>query len=168
MKYVFGLFVILLSFLMGCTSEGTSSGEDCKMGRPAPMFSDTMRFVAQHRFEAEGQKGIEAVKLKNGLDLEILQTGCNDLMQEFRIKQKGDYQYKDDRFWIQGASQSMALLSVTSPNLAGLNQWAMTIANFESSMKLAEPFEPEPGIAVTVDKILGKEQATLIIRLEQK
>ncbi len=166
MKYIIYFFILIL---LGACGKGSLNPEKkCPMGKPIAIFSDTMAVVSDHKFEANGQEGIETVNFKNGILLELIQSGCDKLTQDFRITQQGNFEMKKDSFWINGAAQSLKLFSTYSPNLMGLNQWAMVINENKDKIKLVEPFYPQMGISITIDKITGKNETTLLLKLQQE
>lgn len=166
MKYFPSILFILL-FLASCGSSGQqNNGSDQCETKPSAIFSDTMAIVKGHNFEAKAENSTEEVILKNDVRIEILQSGCEVLRQEFRITRKGDFMKMEDSFWISGAFQTLGQLSDSSPALKGLESFANVIAQNLPKMKLAQPFYPEPEYSITVDKIANAEAGTIIVIIE--
>ena len=155
--------------LIGCTSSSQNEDDKCQTS-PSPIFSDTMKIVASHSFELEdnGENSHEEAVLNNGMSVELLQSGCNVAEQEFRIRlKKGDYTKEPDAFWIARAFQTIGVLSVSSPALRGLEQYANIMARNAESTKLGQAYFPDPTLSVTLDKIVDKENGTIIIKLKE-
>ena len=94
---ILSFIFLLATVFIGCGNESSPSKktseqnqEKCKYGTPTPIFSDALSKVTDHSFSAEGQKGIEEVSFENGVELELLQSGCNEILQsyQFKINQK--------------------------------------------------------------------------------
>ncbi len=167
MRYYLLFFIVTLFVYSSCDFGSKGDTHNCKMGKPAPMFSDTMKFVQQHQFFVQGNMGVETVHFDNMFRLEIYQSGCDKLKQEFRVTQPGKFDGLEDAFWVKGAYQSLMMFSGVSMKLAGLKPWAEIIQKNADKIKLAEPFSPEPGIQIVVDRIMGNKEATIIIQFEQ-
>jgi len=169
MKNLF-LFLLPISFfLFGCQSDKKNAPkkEDCLMGKPVPMFSDTMEIVERHQFSLNEQIGSEFAVLKKGLMVEIIQSGCDKVSQEFRFTRPGDFRKMDDAFWIKGAYSTFGFLSDASPALGGMRNWAELIARAEDAVKIGQPFNPDPGVEVVIDKIANDREAIIIVKMEQ-
>lgn len=167
MKYV--LFIssfLVIFFSCGNTNSQNNETEKCTTS-PSPIFSDTMKIVEKQNFEANGQDSNEEVFLKNGLKLEVLQSGCKYLRQEIRITRSGDFLEMEDPFWMSVAYQTLGLLSEQSPQLAGLQQYATIIAQHSSSAKLGQAFFPEPSLSISVDKIVNEQEGSSIIVMQE-
>ena len=98
MKYF--LQVILLTLgLIGCQSNsGKDPFENCKYGKPKPIFPAESPMVNQHSFEIKGMEGIEEVSFSNGLSVTLVQTGCDYIQQEFQFTVPGNHQDKEAGF----------------------------------------------------------------------
>lgn len=146
--------------------QDSQSGK-CKFGDPTAMFSDTMVAVKKHHFEIKDKTGIELAAFKSGMMLEVEQSGCNDIHQQFTFILPGDFSKTDDAFWKTLAVKNFRLLSDASPRLTGFNNWADAIERVLPQLKLAEPIEIDKGIQVRIDKILSQNQGMLVVQLSQ-
>ena len=160
----FCIFFTLSSLLIACKND--SSGK-CKFGEPTAMFSDTMEMVKKHHFEIKEKTGIELAAFKNGMMLEVEQSGCNEIHQQFTFILPGDYSKSDDTFWKVLTVKNFKILAASSPKLFPFNGWAEAIEGVSPQIKLSEPFEVDKGIQVRIDKILSANQAMLVVQLSQ-
>ena len=76
------VIITALILLNACQSDSSKTGK-CKYGKPTAIFADTMPTVAKHLFQIKDGVGIEMVVFSNKLLLEIEQSGCNDIHQQF-------------------------------------------------------------------------------------
>ncbi len=163
----FLLFILILIITACQNNTQQESKADCPTS-PAAIFSDTMSIINEHSFEVKGQSGSERAIIFNGLVIEVFQDGCEKLSQEFRIIQKGDFTQFGDDFWVHSTAQTFDFLSNSSPSLAGFKQWVNIILQFKPKIKLAEPFYPDPAVGVTIDKIVSKQEAIIIFKIQEK
>ncbi len=162
------VFIICVTIYACPSSNKTNVAADkCKYGTPTPVFSKDLEKVADHFFSSEGQKGMEKVKFENGLELELLQAGCNDLMQSYQFAMKGDLN-GDDQFWVEQAVEQFRYLSTLSDNHISFSLWAGAIAKSAEFISLGESFEPEPNTFIKIDKIPSGEKTILVVTFEAK
>jgi hypothetical protein len=154
---------LLLKLLNACQN----TTEKCKFGAPKAIFSDTMKAVKKHHFELKEQTGIEMVAFENGMLLELEQSGCNDIHQQFTFFMPGDFSKAEDNVWKLLAIKNFQMLSSYSPSLLSFRDWASAIDNVKDKMKLAEPIEVEKNTHVRIDKIVSPDKAMLVIQLSQ-
>ena len=155
--------ILSLLFLFSCKSE---TGK-CKYGDPVAIFSDTMEMVKKHHFEVKEKTGIEFVTFKNGLLLEVEQSGCNTITQQYTFEIMGNFSKMEDAFWKVLAIKNFALLATLSPKLSSLNAWAQAMDNVQDKLKLAEPIEVDKGIFIRLDKVVSADRAMLVVQLSQ-
>ena len=155
----------------GCGNEPSRTAEttstDCKYGTPTPIFTPTLEQVETHSFSAQGQKGVEKIKFKNGTELELYQSGCDDLIQSYQFI-LDTTETGDDRYWVEKAVAQMRFLAGLSEEYLTFNLWANAIANNSEVISLGEAFEPEPYTFIMIDKIPSGDKTILVITLEAK
>lgn len=162
---VVALFFILFA---ACKSDSSSTGK-CKYGKPTAIFADTMQTVAKHFFQIKDGVGVEMVVFNNKLLLEIEQSGCNDIHQQFSFIMFGKFKdVADDNIWKQLAIKHFRDLAQISPSLAAFNAWADAIESVKDKLKLSEPVELEGKNMVRIDKILSEDKATLVVQFSSK
>ncbi len=155
---VFGALILLLA----CQEKTT-----CKF-KPEPIFSKDLPHIVQYNFEKEGSQSLESVMLDRGILLEVGQEVCGDTKQEFRFTVQGDYAAQPDSFWLKEASRQFVFLSSFSPKQAALKDWGDMIELRRGDMRIGESREVQPGVFVRVDRVVGPEEATLLVVFSQK
>ncbi len=168
------LISILSTISFACRNGDSSSNENpdsleeaCKYGAPTPIFSKELEKVTDHFFSVKGQKGVERVQFENGMELELLQSGCDELLQSYRFSLSKDLN-GDDQFWIEQAIEQFRYLSTLSENHLSLSLWAGAIANSTEYISLGVSFEPEPNTFIKIDKIPSIEKTILVVTFEGK
>jgi hypothetical protein len=161
---VFSLIFLFFTLFTACK---TDNGK-CKFGDPVAIFSDTMQAVKNHHFEIKDKTGIEYVVLKNGLLLEIEQSGCNTINQQFTFEIMGDFSKQNDDFWKTLAAKNFQLLSNASVKLQPFIAWSEAIESVKSKLKLAEAIEIQNKMHVRLDKIVSADRAMLVVQLSQE
>lgn len=158
---VLGTFLVVL---IACNSKEEGK---CKFGQPTAIFSDTMKVIKKHHFEIKDKTGVEMAAFSNGMMLEVEQSGCNDIHQQFTFILPGDFASTNDDFWKTLAVKNFKLLAESSPQLTAFTGWAQAIESVSDKLKLAEPIEVEKGTRIRIDKILSSNQAMLVVQFSQ-
>ncbi len=157
--------VCCLLSIISCKTKTTAP---CKYGDPTAIFSDTMHNVKKHFFQVKDGTGIEMVAFKDNYLLEVEQSGCEDIQQQFSFIIHGKFMDAPDSFWIQLAVKQFKDMSKMSPKLAPFTAWAEAIEVLKDKIKLSEPTEIQPKFLCRIDKVVSPEQATLVVLLSQK
>ncbi len=167
---VFAAFLLILT-AFSCADSSTKT---CKVGAPQAIFKNGMPTVKKTYFEvkheASGENvGIEMVAFDNKLLLEIEQSGCTDILQQFTFIMFGKFpEQSDDEIWKTLAIRHFRDLAKIAPELTAFNGWADAIESVKKDMKLAEVTKVGEGFNVRIDKILSADKATLVVRFSQK
>jgi hypothetical protein len=146
----------------------------CKIGAPKAIFSDSMPTVKKHYFEVKKETsgenvGVEMVAFDNKLLLEIEQSGCTDILQQFSFIMFGKFPADtNDELWKVLSIRHFRDLAKISPQLTAFNGWADAIESVQKDMKLGEITKVGEGFNVRIDKILSDDKATLVVRFSQK
>lgn len=128
-----------------------------------------MQTVAKHFFQIKDNVGIEMVVFNNKLLLEIEQSGCNDIHQQFSFVMFGKFKnIENDDVWKQLAIKHFRDLAQISPTLTAFNGWADAIESVKDKLKLSEPIEVEGKTQVRIDKILSEDKATLVVQFSSQ
>ncbi len=159
--------IILSLFLWGCNSTNSSSDPfaDCKYSAPEAVFPDTLGAVVQQSFKLDQTTSIETVQFRNGLILELIQSGCNSRKQEYRFTLPPTKDNSPETTFI-AAENAMSYLSGLSPAHRSLKDWARMIAQNRSTMKIAQPLDLGGGFSLTVDKVSGGNQEVVLVTME--
>jgi hypothetical protein len=155
------IFILLGVMLFGCKS-------DCKFGKPIAIFPNGLPIVTEQHFEARAADAVESILFKNGLRLQITQSGCNDLKQVFEFTQQGNFSGREDAFWKQVAIDQLKMMSSMHVSLQTFGLWAKAIEGILPTLKLGEVTEIEPNTYVKIDKITNGKDAILLLELSKK
>ncbi len=148
------------------TEQSSPAKTPCKFGQPKAIFSDAITQVSTHKFSVEGQKSLESMNLVNGVRLDLYQDGCDHLRQEFQFSFAPNNSLSSDSTWILEAAKQLDYLATFSERHAAFGIWARAIRQLQPQMQIGRPLEPEEGTLITVDRLRGKQEHTLIIRME--
>ena len=99
---------IVFALLLLLSYQCSDPKPECKYGSPEPIFSKENKKVNQHAFGIEGQRAYEEILFENDLNLEIIQSGCDDITQVFQFNFPGDYSKEPISTWIELAIQNFA------------------------------------------------------------
>jgi len=163
--------IIVLScwmlMIVSC-SENTPDKEKCRFGEPTAIFNTNNPAISSTDFQKNGRVGIETVQFKNQLSLELTQSGCQEIIQDFAFTLPMTNPEADGQFWIQQGEQLMRYLGNTDPSLMQFGEWANMIAQASNEMKLGQAKEIQTGYFVTIDKISGNAETIIKVSLEGK
>ena len=163
-------FIFLFSWtllIISCSGE-TVKEEKCRFGEPTAIFNTNNTAISSTDFKIQGRTGIENVKFKNQLSLELTQSGCQEIIQDFAFSLPMTNPEADGQFWIKQGEQLMRFMGNTDPSLMQFSEWANMIAQASKEMKLGQAKEIQTGYFVTVDKIAGNEETIIKVTLEGK
>lgn len=148
--------------------EQSPEQSDCKYGKPLAIFSDELPQITAHKFESEGQKGIETVHFENQTILELYQSGCNEIRQEYRFLLPEDFRQKEDVFWKDLAIEKLTYVGNLDEKYAVLGIWVGAIEQLKDQLKIGQFSEAEPGTFIMIDKLAEPESSILMIVLERR
>jgi hypothetical protein len=155
-------FLALLFFLASCNDVQTPA---CKYGEPVAMFSPEMAGVVKHDFSGEGQEATESIGLERGWEIQILQSGCDAIRQEFRflLKDEGDEEINP----VDKCGAIFLSLSGMDPSLAGLANWGNVIMENSESFNLGAFTQVAEGFYIKIDRIKQGKDTLLIAILSE-
>ncbi len=156
--------VILFAVLLACKN----SEPKCRFGEPTPILSDKLPHVKLHEFEKKGGESVESVIFDNQVALEIAQSGCESIRQEFRFAAPGDRRQVADSLWAKEAVRQLVFLSSLGPKQAPLRAWADALEKARPDMKLGEETSLGGGVVAQVNKVAGADQSVLTLVFSQK
>ena len=158
----FFFFCSLLAFLTACHSA--QKGSDCAT-TPSAIFSADLPDVDAHDFHQTGAEGLEIVSFHSGVFLEVFQTGCDSLRQEFRFRIPGIEESETPGFWLEEAQNQFRALGALGPEYAPFTHYADALALQDEAFHLAQPMEVDNGFWIQIDQIKSFDGPTLIIVL---
>lgn len=156
------LFIFVIFLCWQCTND---SKPTCKYGNPEPIFSTEFEKVSGHKFEMKGQEAYENVLFHNGLKLEIIQSGCDNINQAFHFLLPGDFSKESPDFWKEVAIQNFGFLSTVSDKHMSLHHLSNSIRNSYHKIKLGQTVRLEEGYFLKIDKVLSPDTGVLILEL---
>lgn len=156
-------FLLLSAYI----AVGCARAQKCKY-RPSPIFAAGLPRVVQYQFEEEGRYSLESVLFDTGVLLEVEQDICTNSVQDYRFKVMGDYSAYPDSLWFREAVLQFNFLSRLSASHEPLRMWAARIDEVRSDLKLGQEAEVAENIFITVDKVVGPEESTLLVRFAQR
>ncbi len=146
-------------------SCNNADSEKCKYGAPTPVFSKEIKSVTGHSFEAKGQESTEVATFENGMQLQLKQSGCNDIKQEFQFTIERPSEGQPN--WFLLVSEQFIYLSSLSEQTVSMGMWASVISSNASLFKFGLPIEVEKGFFVKIDKIDSGNNAILLVELSE-
>ena len=164
------LILFLSTAFLTCKEKEKTTGEkkpfsDCKCGRPTPIFNNNVPdFISGHNFAITSDAGVEIVTYKNGTKLQIVQTGCNDIKQEFSFIY-ADQLHKNlpDSSWVQNAIDEFKKIGNAAPAYQPFSLWGSAIASRKEEFHIGEDKELEKGFFMKIDKIVSASETTMIV-----
>ena len=154
--------VLIVATFINCQSGGN---EKCKYGAPTAIFSQNLPTVVRHSFEAKGQEANEKVLFDNGISLEINQSGCNAVKQQFIFTLPTFPQGEPN--WIFIGAGLLKKFGELGDNFMPFVLWGDAIEKKMNEMKIGEPTELESGHYVTINKTIFPEKSILEVELSE-
>ncbi|KGE86159.1 MAG: hypothetical protein ACE362_03730 [Phaeodactylibacter xiamenensis] len=158
--FSFGLWA--LSWLGGCASDPPQrqSFEDCLYGAPEPIFDASLPGVSQHRFELQPGKGVERFVLNQSTIVQIEQTGCDQIRQEFTFSWDAAARRED---WAAQAIQKYRELGeLGAPYLSFSAISEVLQARKEKLRPRGEAISLQPGLAFRITAAETGQQSKLV------
>lgn len=166
--YKIRITVLLLGIfaILQCKNKDNNKPfANCKCGTPRPVFNESLpEHIAGRNFSITNSSGVELVRFTNGTTLQIVQTGCNDIKQEFSFtyKDKKMLSYSDAQ-WVQNAIDEFLRMGSFSENFASFKLWGEAILAFKNDFKIGEDKELQKGFFIKIDRIISGEETTMIV-----
>ena len=130
-----------------------------------------MQGITKHEFSLAATKSVERVAFDNGSALEIIQSGCAKIKQQFVFNLPGDFTQAGAStavFWTDNAIQQFNTLAKLDPKLNGLAMWSSALNAVKAELKIQEPLELEPHRFISLDRIVSENSALLIVTLSEE
>lgn len=153
-------------FALGCGSG--SDATTCPAGTPAPIASDTMAAVAAHHFERQGQESVEELTLVDGGRIELYQSGCDLIRQEFRFLAPAPPGEVSAQDLFSEAAARFRKMSGLSPSWAPFAQWADAIEAIAAEGRPGVPVELPGHIRLRVEDYRMGPEWWIVVVLEQQ
>jgi hypothetical protein len=172
----FFFFLITFITLVGCknssstpnTEKNPATGfKNCKYGAPTAIFVEPAADITYHTFVLTKDVGLENVNFKDGTLLDVEQSGCDFIQQQYTFTFKGNFTALSDQDWKAKTIEWFKKIGGFSQKYAPFSQWADAIKNLPSDARLGEQYQLEKGSDYTafvkIDKIVSATEAKLIV-----
>lgn len=170
MKIKMMLLLLLGLFVFACKDKEKAVEEkkpfaNCKCGRPTPIFNQNIpEFVSGHNFAITSDAGVEIITYNDGTKLQIVQTGCNDIRQEFSfIYSDQSVKALSDSDWVQKAIDEFKKIGNSAPDYQPFALWGNAIASRKEEFHIGEDKEMEKGFFMKIDRIVSAAETTMIV-----
>ena len=168
-KFILGLF---LGIFLSCgqenpTNQNHNGFKHCAAGTPNAIFSSELDLIKKHDFQLKARSGVESIVFKDDLALQIFQTGCEQITQEFNFTLSGDFSDKKQVEWVDECIRLFRYMSTASPKHAIFNMWAGEIDRNKLHIKLGEKYQLAEGFFIKLNKIASSDQAFLAVTVSQ-
>lgn len=167
---LFVLFCIALLGFAGCANEPPADElfTDCRYAAPKPIFHEGLESVARHHFQLEQGKAVESLSFDDGLQLQILQTGCDHIHQEFRFELDGGDTAAPDNFWISEAAGQFYRLGQLGASYVVYLSLARALDERNGQFRLGESIELQAGFYAKVERQNSRGRQLLAVSLSEQ
>ena len=166
------LLAMALLALSGCKEDTAPASADpfadCRYGAPKPIFNEGISSVVQHDFRLEEDRAVEALSFDDGLQLSILQTGCDYIHQEFRFELMDHYEGAPASYWMQEAVNKFYRLGQLGPAYVIYVSVADALKKKGNEIGLGQSAELQPGFYARIDKAKSRNVDILIVTLSEQ
>ncbi|MEM6318191.1 MAG: hypothetical protein AAF960_11010 [Bacteroidota bacterium] len=167
-----GLITFLLTLPLTSCDDGQTNERkpfgNCRYGAPKAIFNATIPKIEQHTFELHTQSAIELVSFDGGIDLELIQSGCEKPKQEFQFTLSTNTKSFKDGDWLASAVDMFGFMGNLAPELQPFLLWQGALKDRFEQLKIGQPQALEAGYFVKIDKIAGEDSGTLLVTLYQE
>lgn len=160
---------ILVFLLLVCACGETPKAsentfEECLYEQPEAIFSSSVPTVVNHEFIMNGRVGVERIVFESGLQIDIHQSGCDELQQNF-------FFYLDKSLsataTITQAAEYFYDLGTLDEAYLPLYEWGDLINKHAAAISLEQSYVVYPGFYVTIKQYKKKSNHLLEVVLSQ-
>lgn len=164
----FGLLMFCGLLICSCSSSSEKSFKDCPESTPDAIFSAIdVSLMLSHHFEISGFRSIEEILLISDVHLELLQTGCSPMIQQFTIQFPIDHEISEHKHDLATfTSEAFAWIGSLSPSLQGLSAWSLVFRELAYELRSGESFDVEDIYEAKADLIISDSQLLLLVELK--
>lgn len=168
MKFWRIVLFLSIGYLFSCNGNSNQNFEDCSQGKPTAIFSDSLEQIVKHKFGIDKNVGVEFIQFNNGIYLEIYQSGCHLVHQEFRFRLPGKSPKNSNAFWVDQSISMLRFLGNQSSLHLAFTEWANAIDKIAKEVNVGQEINLSNNIYVKIDKIPSSDHSVLIVELFQK
>ncbi len=140
----------------------------CAYTEPEPVFNENLPGVIDYSFQPGIKESNEQVKFDDGLNLNIRQSGCDHLKQEYIFEIPGNYTSRNTQYWVRQTVLLLKELSKLGPEYVVFEHWSLAIERAGGKINLSQNTEIEEGFYVSLDRDLFSDHATLMLTLSDQ
>lgn len=159
---IFSLGLWALAGLGGCASDlpPRESFEDCLYCAPEPIFDASLPGVSQHQFELQPGKGVERFVLNQSTTVQIEQTGCDQIRQEFTFSWQAVTRKED---WALQAIQKYRELGELGAPYLSFSAISEVLGSRKENLRpRGEPISLQPGLAFRITAAEAGQESKLV------
>ncbi len=159
MKY----YIIFLSiFFIHCQSGSTNPESFQNCDPPEAIFSKEMDQVEKHSFEKNDLRTLETIVLKSGMELELKQSGCKKIEQQFQFKIKQNIYDKTAEELSLKIADSFMSVSALDKTLFQMESWGQVFKQLAPEIKIGERTHVMDNIYIKINKMKGGDGETIL------
>lgn len=166
-----GQALSLLLILGACeehTKEDSTDFSNCMFEEPTAVFDPSLSFVEEHVFILHPSEAIEQVVFENGLELELTQSGCNEIVQVFQFKLYGNFPDLATQVWLEKAGQYFLYMGTLDELYFPLYKWGEAMLENAATVKLNQTFQLNETFSIKVNRKKYEHHALLSVTLKMR
>ncbi|MEM6700999.1 MAG: hypothetical protein AAF599_21535 [Bacteroidota bacterium] len=149
------------------SSPKTDRFANCLYEAPTAIFSTNHPSIERHQFKIKAASGVEQIVFDSGLELDLIQKGCETAEQIFRFNIPQTLSIQNEEEWIEQAAEYFFFLGTLDKQYLPLYEWGKLMKANASQMVLSQPYEVYEGFLVTIDQSQNKGRTILQVILEE-
>ncbi|HMG14412.1 MAG TPA: hypothetical protein VK590_03125 [Saprospiraceae bacterium] len=168
MKSLSYIFLLLVSFILVCCKNEKSVKQDCTLGKPTAIFTDSMEFIKQHTFNVKDQESAESLILPDDVTLQIDQAGCESISQRYTFTYPTQLKLDSISVAVDSVISKFNYLSTKNNKLKAFSLWSNALTQYKSQLHQNEQLELDNGIMISIDKMNSFNRTSLYFECLQK
>ncbi len=149
----------------GCQNAPQKNNNDCPFGTPTAIFQPEQEGIKDHSFQLEEDYSLERFRLENESEIEIHQSGCDQIRQEFQFSIPPMDKQLDAPSYAMLAAEKFFQLAALGERYQSLGLWGNQMEKNAANFQLSAPLPIEGGFSITIDRINSPGKTTLIVVL---
>ncbi|MEM8528327.1 MAG: hypothetical protein AAGG68_27035 [Bacteroidota bacterium] len=159
--------IVLLNSCGGGNSSEIDRFANCLYEAPTAIFSNHHPSIERHQFKIKAASGIEQIVFDSGLELDLIQKGCETAEQIFRFNISQTLAIQNEQEWIEQAAEYFFFLGTLDKEYLPLYEWGKLMKANAAQMSLGKPHEVYEGFVVTVNQSQKGGRTILQVVLEE-
>jgi len=159
--------IVLLYSCVEVSSSETDRFANCLYEAPTAIFSSNHPSIERHQFKITAATGVEQIVFDSGLELNLVQKGCETAEQIFRFNISQALSIQNEQEWIEQAAEYFFFLGTLDKQYLPLYEWGKLMKANSQQMTLNQPYEVYEGFVVTVKQSKKGSRTILQVVLEE-